>query len=92
MDEPIRDEVDVFATGRRDECESVPYYNAEFAEVKTPDGRVARLRRCPFCGYPPEFKMNGKVIRCTNRSCKAEQCVYNSVEEAVWHWNKRSGC
>lgn len=100
MDEPIRDEVDVFVTGKRDDylrCryESAPWCNVEFdgKYFKTPiDGAYAELKPCPFCGGVPVFRCNGRLIECSNKACEAGQRAYNHVAEAIYHWNRRVEC
>jgi len=99
MDEPIRDEVDVFVTGKRDDflCryKSVPWCNFEFdgKYFKIPiDGVYAELKPCPFCGGVPVFRFNGRLIGCSNKACEAEQRAYNNVAEAIYHWNRRVEC
>lgn len=100
MDEPIRDEVDVFVTGERDDdfrckCQSVRYCNVEFdgKYFKVPiDGVYADLKPCPFCGSYPVFRMNGRIIECSNKACEAGQRSYKHIGEAIYYWNRRVGC
>lgn len=53
---------------------------------------LVELDTCPFCGFEPKINrigLSGYTICCTNRSCKAEQCVYSTLAEAARKWNGR---
>lgn len=52
------------------------------------------LKLCPFCGYKANLYHIGTsywMVQCSNKACKAEQVIYNSIDKAIDMWNMRNG-